>query len=370
MNKLVDAQRRGRAERRAQRRLGMERIELDDEDIARIDALGDDPGVLRVAGDARPRPARGDQRARGRRTELRGDRRAPARLAGGGAQARQSRPGGRRATGWGAGDEAGLRGQARARAPGGRRAAGAAGRGGRARRAAAAARAGDGGGRRASRSRSCSPPRRCAPTTHVPAQPPTAADRQHPLVSQGGSMASAFGSVWVADIASGRLLRLDPRTRAVEARIPLGGGRVGRCRGRLGLGARRATGCCGSIRRATASWRQHRRAPRGARHDPRGRRRVWIAYPDALVRIDRGATWSRAPCRPRARVTRRSEPSRTGGSSTSRGATAGCCASTRGRARACRPSARRAAQGGRSTRSARSSAWPTAPSSSTGKTPA
>jgi RNA polymerase sigma factor (sigma-70 family) len=46
MNKLVDAQRRGRAERRAQRRLGMERIELDDEDIARIDALGDDPGVL------------------------------------------------------------------------------------------------------------------------------------------------------------------------------------------------------------------------------------------------------------------------------------------------------------------------------------
>jgi len=46
MNKLVDAQRRGRAERRAQRRLGMERIELDDKDIARIDALGDDPGVL------------------------------------------------------------------------------------------------------------------------------------------------------------------------------------------------------------------------------------------------------------------------------------------------------------------------------------
>ena len=31
---------------RARKRLGMERIELDDEDIARIDALGDDPGVL------------------------------------------------------------------------------------------------------------------------------------------------------------------------------------------------------------------------------------------------------------------------------------------------------------------------------------
>ena len=39
--KLVDAQRRGYAERRARRRLGMERIELDDEDIARIEALGD-----------------------------------------------------------------------------------------------------------------------------------------------------------------------------------------------------------------------------------------------------------------------------------------------------------------------------------------
>jgi RNA polymerase sigma-70 factor, ECF subfamily len=54
MHKLVDAQRRGYAERRAQRRLGMERIELDDEDIARIDALGDDPGVtawLELLGD-------------------------------------------------------------------------------------------------------------------------------------------------------------------------------------------------------------------------------------------------------------------------------------------------------------------------------
>ena len=45
-NKLADAQRRGYAERRACRRLGLERIELDDEDIARIDALGNDPGVL------------------------------------------------------------------------------------------------------------------------------------------------------------------------------------------------------------------------------------------------------------------------------------------------------------------------------------
>jgi RNA polymerase sigma factor (sigma-70 family) len=38
--KLADAQRRGYAERRAQRRLGMERIELTDADLAHIDRLG------------------------------------------------------------------------------------------------------------------------------------------------------------------------------------------------------------------------------------------------------------------------------------------------------------------------------------------
>jgi RNA polymerase sigma-70 factor (ECF subfamily) len=41
MKKLADAQRRGYAEQRARRRLGMERIELTDADIARIDALGE-----------------------------------------------------------------------------------------------------------------------------------------------------------------------------------------------------------------------------------------------------------------------------------------------------------------------------------------
>jgi RNA polymerase sigma factor (sigma-70 family) len=42
--KLADAQRRGYAERRMCRRLGMERIELTDADIAHIEALGE--GVL------------------------------------------------------------------------------------------------------------------------------------------------------------------------------------------------------------------------------------------------------------------------------------------------------------------------------------
>jgi RNA polymerase sigma-70 factor (ECF subfamily) len=39
--KLADAQRRGYAERRARRRLGMERIELSDDDFARIERLGE-----------------------------------------------------------------------------------------------------------------------------------------------------------------------------------------------------------------------------------------------------------------------------------------------------------------------------------------
>src|SRR5215213_9971052 len=39
--KLADAQRRGYAEQRARRRLGMERIELSDDDLARIERLGE-----------------------------------------------------------------------------------------------------------------------------------------------------------------------------------------------------------------------------------------------------------------------------------------------------------------------------------------
>ena len=45
MNKLADVQRRGYAEQRACRRLRMERIELSDKDIERIDALGDSPSA-------------------------------------------------------------------------------------------------------------------------------------------------------------------------------------------------------------------------------------------------------------------------------------------------------------------------------------
>jgi RNA polymerase sigma-70 factor (ECF subfamily) len=45
MNKLADLQRSGYAEQRACRRLRLERIELTDQDIERIDALGDSPSA-------------------------------------------------------------------------------------------------------------------------------------------------------------------------------------------------------------------------------------------------------------------------------------------------------------------------------------
>jgi RNA polymerase sigma factor (sigma-70 family) len=54
MNKLADAQRRGYAERRARRRLGMERIELTDADIARIDALGESTNATALVEALRP----------------------------------------------------------------------------------------------------------------------------------------------------------------------------------------------------------------------------------------------------------------------------------------------------------------------------
>jgi RNA polymerase sigma-70 factor, ECF subfamily len=46
MKKLADAQRRGYAEQRARRRMGMERIDLSDDDYARIESLGDEAPAL------------------------------------------------------------------------------------------------------------------------------------------------------------------------------------------------------------------------------------------------------------------------------------------------------------------------------------
>jgi RNA polymerase sigma factor (sigma-70 family) len=47
-HKLADAQRRGYADDRARRRLGIERIELTDDDIARIDRLGETDWVAQL----------------------------------------------------------------------------------------------------------------------------------------------------------------------------------------------------------------------------------------------------------------------------------------------------------------------------------
>ena len=45
MHKLADAQRRGYAETRARRRMGMERLTLDDADLARIESLAEADGA-------------------------------------------------------------------------------------------------------------------------------------------------------------------------------------------------------------------------------------------------------------------------------------------------------------------------------------
>jgi RNA polymerase sigma factor (sigma-70 family) len=50
-HKLADAQRRGSAEDRARRRLGIERIELTDDDIARIERLGQQDSVAALVRD-------------------------------------------------------------------------------------------------------------------------------------------------------------------------------------------------------------------------------------------------------------------------------------------------------------------------------
>ena len=47
-HKLADAQRQGHADDRARRRLGIERIELTDDDLARIDRLGETDAVAQL----------------------------------------------------------------------------------------------------------------------------------------------------------------------------------------------------------------------------------------------------------------------------------------------------------------------------------
>jgi RNA polymerase sigma-70 factor, ECF subfamily len=50
-HKLADSQRRGQADDRARRRLGIERIELTDDDIARIDRIGEPDAMTGLVGE-------------------------------------------------------------------------------------------------------------------------------------------------------------------------------------------------------------------------------------------------------------------------------------------------------------------------------
>jgi outer membrane protein assembly factor BamB len=119
----------------------------------------------------------------------------------------------------------------------------------------------------------------------VPAKPGPRLVAHTKLVSAGGSMATAAGSVWVADIDGGRVLRLDPRTRAVEARIPLGGAAWIN----TAAGSVWALGSDWVLRIDPATNRIVARIDGGSPAPGillQGRGAVWIAYPDGLVRID------------------------------------------------------------------------------------
>jgi hypothetical protein len=119
----------------------------------------------------------------------------------------------------------------------------------------------------------------------VPAQAPPRLIASTPLVSQGGSMASAFGSVWVADIARERLLRLDPRTRGIEARIPLGGEAwVGAAAGSVwAVRSDRLLRIDPSTNRVVATIPTGGQGPGGVLE---GRGVVWLGNAQRLLRVD------------------------------------------------------------------------------------
>ena len=91
-HKLADSQRQGFADDRARRRVGIERIELTDDDIARIDRLGETDVVAQLVGEL---PTDQQEAIRARVVEERGvrrDREGAADLRDRGAQTGQPRP--------------------------------------------------------------------------------------------------------------------------------------------------------------------------------------------------------------------------------------------------------------------------------------
>lgn len=59
--------------------------------------------------------------------------------------------------------------------------------------------------------------------TPVPAGSGLRVVAHEPIVQQGAGLEPGFGAVWAADKATGEILRLDPRARAVQARVTVGG---------------------------------------------------------------------------------------------------------------------------------------------------
>jgi hypothetical protein len=109
-----------------------------------------------------------------------------------------------------------------------------------------------------------------------------------PLVGQGGAIAAGFGAVWASDADTGELLRVDPNSRRVLARVPLGG----QAYPAVGGGAVWATENGRLIRIDPATNQVSARIPLGlgarafAAVVSAGRRVVWVATPLELLRID------------------------------------------------------------------------------------
>jgi outer membrane protein assembly factor BamB len=107
------------------------------------------------------------------------------------------------------------------------------------------------------------------------------------LVTQGGAITPGFGAVWASDPDTGELLRIDPRSRRVLARVSMGGEAFPDA----GAGAVWATADGRLIRIDPASNRVSARIPlglgaRAVAVVSAGRDVVWVASPLELLRID------------------------------------------------------------------------------------
>jgi PQQ-like domain len=108
-----------------------------------------------------------------------------------------------------------------------------------------------------------------------------------PLITQGGALAPGFGSVWASDPDTGELVRIDPRSRRVLSRVPVGA----QAFPDAGAGALWAAAGGRLIRIDPATNRVSARIPLGL--GPRtfavvsaDRGVVWVATPLELLRID------------------------------------------------------------------------------------